>query len=1135
MLAINCLLKNTPAVQHIKDAIEMMVGAGIEKNGTAKFPEIYKAIREAGIEVDAESIGNIYDGIYGGYNDAAVSTTQEVEEFTGANFNRQIKSVVNDIQGKTTVSDPQEIGIDSPEKHAVNAISKMFQAEEFGTTPKTKTVLRQMQDLVTKAAQSFMDKAPKAGTNLNDSLKSFFDIDGKEFKTLSGQMNTMKDLHDAVKEQVKNYVDQAALKLENHEADILREQWDNYTKAFIDSSYDIVLGKGNQNSLVNESLKQIEVEGKNIVDLNGNVNWSALIEHDNPDTIAEKVKQVFKDGFTNKDGSTTTYTNSQAERIGDYFKRLYETKLDAAKERAQNNNRAKNMSAKNIISDFIKDRGFFNLVKDKNGNLLLTQADWTNALKSIKNQLAAANFTGKAGDKEIRGLDLVQQKLRAFLNSAKNKEGNPFTPAQKKIIEDEFVQTALAKLKPETSEPASIERLIALDKLNSSKAFNFETQQAVNKVVGVSGLNQEVLNKLQALAKAGNSILTGSVVTGSTSANPEVNRGAYAYTALAEVDRKIKEILREFKINNDGQQKAVKYIADVMGGGTVSLLLNINNAIENVNTQLFTNIAESVNMAFTNPKLFAKTFGRLQGEFWGQWMNYANGGAGNEITNESDLNSDIQSSERLRIRGAMNEIKDNGLKGLGSVIAKSPQYAVSIFSRVFMNSFDAATTTSLMRKRMIQSTYKALIDQGKSSSEVMKIMDQAFKIPDTIDKQIKIENKRIEGILTASGLPVNKTMMAQNERDMRLSVYEDVIRGEGLKVGASLKQSTEIAKALIESSQKQAKTLGGKRQIPTKGLYDILTVAINKGSEAIIYPQKALFGASRKAEEQGDLSKAAKLQLAGSVYQNFIGKFVGGVANFMNLAITATPYGFVQSGILRSQAKEYLKDNAGASDIFNGNPEDIKRYAELHGIMRSITTRAIMGSAAMAAFITKALISKGDDDNKETQDWFANLMATKTGRRFIQKHLPLGIAMAGSMIYKNNPNDHAIDKAFDMLDTYTGKDFETYGNLRKSFKFAKTDAQRNEVLGKFFGNLVTTYNVNQPEQMVKFIDVVKSMFDSDKISDVKENEAISKEVYKSAEGIIDNFLINGAIDAVRRSADPHQRYNRFSQSAKNKY
>lgn len=1116
MLGLNCLIKNTVAVQHIKDAIQILVGDRMNTSGIATFPEVYNDLRRAGLEVDAESAGALYDAMYGSIDDKGLSTTEEVEEFAAKDFAKQLNSIVESIYDVEQEAKVEQLGNLSPEKHAVNTISKLFQAETFGTTPKVKTVMRQMQDLVTKAATSLLPKSEKKSSpSLTESLDSFFDTESNQFKTLNGQLNTLKTLHDAVKEQIKNYVDQAASVLTEEEEQLFREQWDSYTEAFVNSTYDIVLNKGNQNSLVNESLKQIEIDGTHIVDVNGNVKWSALIEHNDPNSIGEKVKELFKDGFKEKDGTVTQYTNSQAERIGEYFQRIYEDKLESAKERAQQNNRVKNKSAKNIVSDFIKDRGFFNLVKDKDGNLLLSQTDWDNAIKYIKKQITRSEVGKDKLENEIRGLPLVQEKLRTFLDSQTNKDGTPkFTKAQKNIIENEFVDTIVAKLDTATNEPTSIDRLIALDKINQGNAFNAETQQAINKVVGVGNLDQGVLDKIQSLTQLAQSILSGNVVTGYTSSNPSVNRAAYAYTALVEIDRKIKEILREYKIDKSGQQRVVKYLSDLMGGGTVSLLVNPNNIIENINTQLGTNIGETLNLAFTNPKLFAKTFGRLQGDFWTSWLNYAQGGASNEITNESDLSSDLQSSERLRVRGVINEFKGNSfgdiVKGLGSLILKSPAYAVSIISRTIMNSFDAATTTSLMRKRALQTVYNSLINQGNDSEQALRLMDKAFNVPANIEKEIQTENKRIETLLKNAGFPVNTPMMNQNARDMRLSIYEDILQDQAKKSGATIKQATEITKALIETSQAQAKVLGGKKQMPAR---DVLSLIIYNTANAIIAPQKSLYSAARTAEDEGKFNKAARLQLAGSVYQNFIGKFVGGVANFMNLALTATPYGFITSAVLKGQSKQYLNVNPGSDNIFNGNPEEVKKYAELHGLAKSIFTRAVMGSTIMAAFIAKALV---DDNDDEDDDWFANLMKTKTGRRFIQKHMPLAVAMSAPALYESKDKESGMDRVFNMLETYTGKDFDTYTNLRQSLKYAKTEDDRKEVLAKFFGNLWTTYNVNQAEQVVKMIDVMKSASDSDNIKTVEENEKTAKDVYKSIDGVVDGFLINGAIDAFSR-------------------
>jgi len=1048
MLSYNCLLKNTPAVEIIKDAIEMMVGEYIEQTGKAPFPVIYNNLRKAGVEIDAESAGAIYDGLYGEMNDDGLSTTEEVNDFTGKNFKKQIDSILDDISGDTVIQDGKELGFDSPEKHAVSKIAKLFQKENYGISPKSDSAIKQMQDFVTKAATSLLPKEAKKPVSLTEALGSFFDLESNKFQRLDGQVNTLESLHDAVKEQVKNYVSEVSKGLDSDEAAMFAEQWDNYTKVIMDSAYDIVLNKSNQNSLVNQALQQIQVDGVNIVDVNGNVKWSALLEFGNPDTIAQKVKELFKAGFQDKDGTQKKFTDEQADRIGNYFQRIYEKKLKDAQERAIGNNRVRNMSAKNIISDFIKSRGFFNTVKDKNGNLLLEQADWTNAIGTIKRLLNGVDVDKTspiAGSKEIRGLDLVENKLSLWLNSQVKEDGSPkFSEEQKRIITDEFVKTALAKLVPATGEPTSLERLIALDKLNQSNAFNEETQQTLNKVVGVSSLSESTLKELQDLAKLAAELLEGGKGDGT-----KVNRAATAFAAMAEIDRKIKEILRLHKIDSSQWQRVVKYSSDLLGGGTVSLLLNPTNMLENVSTQVFSNLGETVAMTIKNPRLVMKTFGRLQKDFWTQWWNYATGAASNEISNESDLSSDIQSSERLRVRSLINEFKTQPLiTAIASVMAKSPQYAVSIFSRFAMNSFDAASTTSLMRKSMIQNTYDSLIVQGKTPTEALALMDQALKVPASIEKEIEIENKRIANLMRKAGLTVTDAMLAQNRSDMRLSAYEDVIRGEAAKAGASIKQASEITKALIESAQNKAKTLGGKKRMASK---DLLTGWIYAGADAVLKPQKNLFESVRRAEMDGDLNKASKLQVQAAIYQNFVGKFVSGAANFMALALTATPLGLLAGFSLRKQRQEYLSSTAGAgaNNIFAADPEQIKRYAELNGMMKSVFTRTLMGSTAMALFVLNALAKGEDGDDGEDESWFENLMQTKTGRRFIQKFFPVGIAMLTPSFYgdKDKKGEYRIDNILSMFDTYTGKDFDSYVNLRKSLKYAGDDEdERDEVM-----------------------------------------------------------------------------------------
>lgn len=1119
-LGISCLFKNTAAIAHIESAIKVLVGERIKNGGNATFPEIYKEIRSQGVEVDAQTLGTIYNGIYGKYSVNELSTIGEVENFAGIDFENQMESLKKAAMGEDEEVDVKKIGKLSPEKSVVNAISKIFQRENFTGTPAVKSALKSMEDLVSKAANSLLEKSKKKGVNVQEALQHFFDIESNKFEQVDGTLNTLETLTSAVKKEVKNYVDKLTEDMDDADAETVKEKWDAYTKAFVDSVYDITLNKSNQSQLVTESLKQVKIDGVNIVDVNGNVKWSALIEYGNPESIAEKVSDLFYNGVKDKAGNTTQYTREQSDRIGEYFLREYKTRLAAATARTTGNNRAKNMTAKNIISDFLKDRGFFDLVKDKNGKLLLTKVDWDTLLNRISAQVGSRTNEG-----DTSAIDLMKVELNKYLSGLKKQDGSPkFNSEQKAIIEKEFIDTVTAKLEPATGESNDMERLIALSQLNGGNAFNAATQTALNKVAGLSNIQQVTLDKIQALAVLAGNIMNGvNTPQGTATQNTSVNRGAYAFQALSEIDRKIKELLIAAKTDASQTQKVTKYLADLMGSATTTLLLNPNNAIENVTTGVVSNLTESVNMLFANPKLFFKSIGGNQKDFWVTWANYALGGAYSEITNESDIENDIQSSERLRVRTAINEIKDKGSKGVLSVILQSPQLAVSIFSRATMNSFDAAFNSAILRKRMIMSTYNAIRSQGASSNgkTAFEQMDKVFNVDNKINTELEKEANRIFVLMENAGFPVTETFKAQTKRDLKLSLYEDVMQDVAADKSASLRQATEATSALISASQAQSKTLTGKKQLKAN---DPLTRLIYGFANAALTPQKATFQKSREAEQKGNLAKGARLQAAATIMQNTYGKFLGGAANFLALGITATPLGIMPALSLYSQSREL---EAKGADVLKGDPNDVKRYAEMSGMARSIAARTIVGSTALAMFILKNWGYDDEDDNKD--DGLANLMQTKTGRRLMQKHLPMAVNLAAACIYESGDSkkSNALDNFMQAFSTYTGKDFDAYSNLMTGLKYAKTDDDKKEVWVKAMGSMLPTYNLNQAEQLTKFKDVAGSFFDKDKISDVQANQEVSKEMYKSVEGMMDAYFVNGGVDAMQRffSKEPFNRFN----------
>lgn len=1113
MLKLNCLINDTRAAQDIKDAIEVLAGERSENNQSVQFPAIYNELRKAGLEIDAESAGSLYNELYGGYNDVSLSTLEQIVEYVGKDVVNQQNAIIDAMAGPQVKE--KQIGNLPPEKQVATMIAKMFQEATFGTTKNVNSVMKQMEILVSRAAKSLLPPTKqKPGKSLFENLTDFFETEKVEFQTLSGSTNTLKTLHDAVKAEVENYLDTATDTLSDEDAEDLRQQWETYTDGFIQSNYDIMLGKSDQNKLLNESLKQVEIDGLQVVDVNGNVKWSVLMEDNNPTKIADGVKTLFEQGVKDESGNITKYSREEAGRIGEYFQRLYEKKLASVVQQKIGNQRAKNISAKNIISDFIKDRGFINLVKDKNGNLLLTQANWEDAIRYM---------IRKTGDRV--GIDVAVEKLREFLSSQGKENGTKkFTKKQIDIIESEFRNVVAAKLVPGTAAPGAMDRLIALNNLNGGKAFEESTQTALNNVLGVSGLDQQTINEIQRLTEASESIVRINPTDDSTSDDPKVNRGAYAFQAKSQIERRIKEIIRENKIDRSTSQRIVKYIGDIMNASSTSLLINPGNFGENILTAFGTNIGESLNMLFTHPKLFTK-FG---GDFWTAFGSHISGGVANEVIADQDITSDVQTGERLRFRSIAKEFENKGWVGALSVLLKLPAYSVSIVARTIMNSVDAGFNSSILRKKAVTSMYKALISQGMTSNEVLDAMSAVLKTPKATSNEIDQLNNEIMAKLKSVGLHPTKFDKEQNRRDLMLSLYEDALGQAAMNNGnrMSARQITEAVKALIDSSQSQAKVLTGKKEIPSNGL-DVINRLIYSLATGVLKFQRNQFREQTTLEQEGDLKGAARAQAYAEIWKNTIARFAGGIANFLALATTATPLGYLTAYSLSDQKTRLLKINPHAADISKAEPGDIRKYAEYHHLMRSMILRATMGTLAIGGFITAKLT--GDDDDEDDNSFIANLMQTQSGRRLLQKYLPLGMNVAAFTLYdvKDKKMNTKMERLIDLIGNTTGQTYDSWSTIKTSMQRAKTQDDAWKAAATYFGSAVPTLNINQAEQIEKFTDVLNSAVNEKGISEVKRNEKISREIYKQAEDVIDVIGTNGAIEAMGRIFDKEEKFNRF--------
>lgn len=1106
MSKLNCLVYNTKLKNDILLYMKILAADAVENDMAAPFTSMYHALKkEAGFDIDMESAGYLYNEAFGNKNIDIFTPKEEVEELVGRPFKDAVSESVNAFSRTAPKITQKTTGKSNPENEIAIGLSGLFNKEVLDDVPEVvSTDIRKMQDMVGRAAAALLpkDKSTNASTLLG-ALNDFFEMDAKAFERLDGGINTMRDLWNQTKKELDKFVSEATKDMSEDDALIFREKWDNYFEAFKNAGYSVMLGKGKQNELLNEALKQVNIDGVQVADKNGNVNWKAFIEFGDTDVIVDKFKKLFQDGFTDNKGNTQKFTPYQAEVLGEYMRGLYERKLAAVKQQKIANERTRMQSAKNLVADFLKDQGFINLVKDKSGELLLTQANWD----AFKKKILAS------GDK-AKGIDEAVAQFSTFLDTHKDSKGDLlFTdPVKKAEAIQSFREAITAKFLPNTASANNIERLIALNNLNGGKAFQKETAVALNKLAGISQLSQKAIDKIQSLTQVAKGIV-GNMVSSNVSPNGQINVGAFAFQALAQIDREIKKILREHMVDESAAQNFANAFADVLNSASSTLLMNPNNFGENPLTGFGTNLSESVKQLFTDPKLFMKQFGANQKTFWTAFLSYAMGGADTKIINELDLEVDLPAGERKRLR----ELGDI-FRGDVSAISKLrkgfgiPITAVNVSMRLLFNSFDAGFNAAFMRKNMANSIYDALIQEGKTPKQAREIIDKNFlNLTPTQISEIEAANKQIIKSLRDAGLYPTKFDEAQNLADMKLAFYQNVIM-QGAAQMPTPTQVQELAKAFVRSGQDVSRKLGGKKMIHDFVGFDIPLMLIYGGAKGLTAPQRMAFSAQQEYEREGKLGAAAASKAVGALWQNSIGRFAGGVANFLALGITSTPLGFITAKQL-GEAQKRIKGVSG----FEGDPDAVRKYNQAHQMVRSMVVRATMGSLAMAGTLAYYL-SMDDEDEEET--FLNNLMQTATGRKLIARFVPLA---ASSIVLtmgdvKDKKLDSKMERLMEFLSQVSGKKYDSWEGLKQGVTRAKDEDDYKTALAQYISGFFSI-NINQDEQVTRFYHTLQSALDPSYISEVQEDEKISKDVYKSINNAQDAILINGAIDKVKRISE----------------
>lgn len=350
-LKLNCIFNQPSVLPDVIALVEKVAHKLNSKKKMARVEDVYREIRDMGVEIDAESIAFAYQNTKGIIGRKNFSTAAEVKRFGGESLKKAI-SLAN--QGDIIKS---KAGKASIGRAVSGGIAHTFATLE-GLVYVDKSRLIQLQELVRKTASSMLDKsgftkAPKA--TLQETLQSLFDVEnialtGKEamngkvkatFTNIEAVWNDMKDDLSSISAGIKDKAQRA--------------KFDQMTSAIQSSSYDLLLGTQQADEIVKSILKEAGYTKE--VNKNGSpvqvVDWNKALAKQ-ADWRSDFGLILRKDGFS----------VNQTKRILDRLESNYNKALEKQAE-----NRLNQIKKKNNVTGKVSKDAIGRLINLKNAGI----------------------------------------------------------------------------------------------------------------------------------------------------------------------------------------------------------------------------------------------------------------------------------------------------------------------------------------------------------------------------------------------------------------------------------------------------------------------------------------------------------------------------------------------------------------------------------------------------------------------------------------------------------------------------------------------------------------------------------------------------------------------------------------------
>jgi SOS response regulatory protein OraA/RecX len=294
MLGVSCLVKNTQLRDDLKDLVEYIGYNQIATGKEASVASVYNIIRKAGIEVDLQTVGHIYNEALPKSYSQFMSDT-EVNDFVGKSYKDAIQRAAFLEQAEAK---EKQIGEDAPEVYVTNGILNMFYNAE-APQETTKSDMLKMQDALWKGIQRKMNlpevKKPKNNQEWKDILNQALGYEQLGMTDINGRLNDIADLYNAMRDQLQEAITEVKQQADPATFDRLNEMINGLEA----TTYSLLFSKGEAKRLLDEMMKTAAF-GKKLKNGKTILDWNKLAgEIGSVQDLRENVQRVLEDnGFS---------------------------------------------------------------------------------------------------------------------------------------------------------------------------------------------------------------------------------------------------------------------------------------------------------------------------------------------------------------------------------------------------------------------------------------------------------------------------------------------------------------------------------------------------------------------------------------------------------------------------------------------------------------------------------------------------------------------------------------------------------------------------------------------------------------------------------------------------------------------